>query len=85
MRKEKKKTEFFSNGFFILLMLMLTSAFRTIDNKSFQKIFYTTSMVNRKNVKKLIIFLFSRKKYLKIFSKPMSLRHLLTFFYFFLK
>ena len=35
MRKEKKKTEFFSNGFFIFLMLMLTSAFRTIDNKPF--------------------------------------------------
>ena len=66
----------------IKLRVIITDVFKTIVNKLFLKSFDTSFMGNIKNHQKkvtIFFFLFSYKKFLKLFLKPISLRRLLTF------
>ena len=59
---------------------MLTSILRTIINKSYYESFNITFMENIKMCqKKLIVLSFFKKMFLKIITKPIFLRNLLTF------
>ena len=67
----------------IKLRVIVTYVFKKIVNKLFLKSFDTSFMGNIKNHQKKVtvffFFLFSYKKFLKLFLKSISLRHLLTF------
>jgi len=67
-------------GIMNLEMVMLTGFLKVIFNKLFLKSFNTIFMENIKKLsKKSITFLFFNKNFLKIISKPISLKHGLTF------
>ena len=60
--------------------VILMGIFKIIVNKLFYKNFITIFTENIKSCKKkLIVFFFTYKKFLKIFYKLMFLRYLLTF------